>query len=87
MKKKLKLLLMLAAMLFAGCATNKPKAPEIRYTFMILPKGKLRGFPLISPVDPELDAKNEDLAGGMCLKLSDWEAREQYIMDLEAHGK
>ena len=81
---------MLAALLFSGCATvNKPAAPDIRYTYMILPKGKLHGYPLASPVDPELDVTNEKLTGGMCLPIRDWEARENYILELEsfAEGK
>lgn len=75
-------------LLFSGCATvNKPAPPAIKYQYMILPKGKLQGYPIAMPVDPEVQVKNEELLGGMCLPIRDWEARENYILELEAFAE
>ena len=48
--------------------------------------GKFRAYPLASLLDPEKDVNAASIIGSMCLSPDDFEAREKYIMELEAYS-
>ena len=70
-----------------GCASvKKPVTPSVpQYMYMVL-YGKFRAYPLASLLDPEKDVNAASIIGSMCLSPDDFEAREKYIMELEAYS-
>lgn len=74
-------------MLLTGCASVKKPLPldKPKYMYMVL-YGKFRAYPLASLLDPEKDVSAASILGSMCLSPDDFEAREKYIMELEAYS-
>ena len=74
-------------MLLTGCASvKKPVTPtKPQYMYLVL-YGKFRAYPLANLLDPEKDVSASSIIGSMCLSPDDFEAREKYIMELEAYS-
>lgn len=78
----------LAVLLSTACATSRPpEKVKPQYIYMILYGGELIGYPYANSGQPEKRIKSTEIVGGMCLPLTDWEAREKYIIDLEAFAE
>lgn len=84
--KKMPSLLLPVALLLQACASKPPIIHKPKYIYMVLYGGKLRGYPYAPPTNPEITINANDLVGGMCLPIRDWEQREKDIMDLENYG-
>lgn len=76
-----------AVMSLIGCASvKKPVTPNPpKYMYMAL-YGKFRAYPVANILDQEKDVTSASLVGAMCLELDDFEAKEKYIMELEAYS-
>ncbi len=81
----MKRLLMLAVLLLPACGMTPKKPIKPQYVYMILDKGKLKGYPVRNLNDAERDISTNDMIGAMCLPLDDWQNQERYIIDLEKH--
>lgn len=77
-----------AVLLSIGCANLKRPTPYVPPNiYMILYDEKLMRYPWGDLKAPEQTVKATSIIGGMCLPIEEWEAREKYILELEAFGQ
>lgn len=79
--------LILAVLLLTNCATNKPKKYTPENVYMVLYGAKFRRYQVTKSGAPEKEVETSEIVGGMCLTPDMWEAREKYILDLEAFAE